>query len=125
VLGYRTDRLAGFYLSDSGHPVPWRVESAGEVAAIMGARDEVGAPGAVLVANPLPPGEQLDPQLHQRVLDDALAAGADAGIHGKAITPFLLDRLRRDTEGESLRANVRLVLRNAALAGEIAVAAAA
>jgi pseudouridylate synthase len=125
VLGFRTDQLAGFYLTDSGHPVPWRVESAAEVAAIMRAREDVGAPGAVLVANPLPPGEQLDPQLHQRVLDEALAAGADMGIHGKAITPFLLDRLRRDTEGESLRANVRLVLRNAALAGEIAVAAAA
>jgi pseudouridine-5'-phosphate glycosidase len=125
VVGYRTDRLAGVYLSDSGHAVPWRVESAGEVAAILRERDDIGAPGAVLVANPLPPGEQLDPQLHQRVLDDALAAGADAGIHGKAITPFLLDRLRRDTEGESLRANVTLVLRNASLAGEIAGAVAA
>jgi pseudouridylate synthase len=125
VLGFRTDRLAGFYLSDAGHPVPWRVDAAGEVAAIMQARSEVGATGAILVANPLPPGEQLDPALHQRVLDEALAAGADMGIHGKAITPFLLDRLRRDTEGASLRANVTLVKRNAALAGEIAVAAAA
>jgi pseudouridylate synthase len=123
VLGFGTDQLAGFYLTDSGHPVPWRVDSAAEVAAIMRAREDVGAPGAVLVANPLPAGEQLDPQLHQRVLDEALAAGADMGIHGKAITPFLLDRLRRDTEGESLRVNVTLVLRNAALAGEIAAAA--
>jgi pseudouridylate synthase len=125
VLGYRTDRLAGFYLSDSGHPVPWRVESPGEIAAIMRARADVGSPGAILVANPLAPGDQLDPELHQRVLDEALAAGADEGIHGKAITPYLLDRLRRDTEGESLRANVTLVLHNAALAGEIAAAAAA
>jgi pseudouridine-5'-phosphate glycosidase len=124
VLGFQTDQLAGFYLSDSGHSVPWRVESPSEIAAIMRARTEVGAPGAILVANPLPAGEQLDPDLHQRVLDAALAAGIDEGIHGKAITPFLLDRLRRDTEGESLRANVALVLRNAALAGEIAVAAA-
>jgi pseudouridylate synthase len=123
VLGFGTDQLAGFYLTDSGHPVPWRVDSAAEVAAIMRAREDVGAPGAVLVANPLPAAEQLDPQLHQRVLDEALAAGADMGIHGKAITPFLLDRLRRDTEGESLRVNVTLVLRNAALAGEIAAAA--
>jgi pseudouridylate synthase len=125
LLGYRTDRLAGFYLSDSGHPVPWRVESPGEIAAIMRARADVGSPGAILVANPLAPGDQLDPELHQRVLDEALAAGADEGIHGKAITPYLLDRLRRDTEGESLRANVTLVLHNAALAGEIAAAAAA
>jgi pseudouridylate synthase len=125
LLGYRTDSLAGFYLSDSGHPVPWRAESPGEIAAIMRARADVGSPGAILVANPLAPGDQLDPELHQRVLDEALAAGADEGIHGKAITPYLLDRLRRDTEGESLRANVTLVLHNAALAGEIAVAAAA
>jgi pseudouridylate synthase len=125
VLGYRTDSLAGFYLSDSGHPVPWRAESPGEIAAIMRARADVGSPGAILVANPLAPGDQLDPELHQRVLDEALAAGADEGIHGKAITPYLLDRLRRDTEGESLRANVTLVLHNAALAGEIAAAAAA
>jgi pseudouridine-5'-phosphate glycosidase len=124
VLGYRTDRLAGFYLSDSGHDVPWRVDSPGEIAAIMRAREEVGAPGGVLVANPLPPDEQLDPALHDRVLSEALAAAAERGIHGKAITPFLLDRLRAATEGDSLRANVALVRRNAALAGEIAVAAA-
>jgi pseudouridylate synthase len=125
VLGYRTDRLAGFYLSDSGHDVPWRVESPDEIAAIMRARGEVGAPGGVLVTNPLPPDEQLDPVLHDRVLSEALAAAAERGIHGKAITPFLLDRFRAATEGDSLRANVALVLRNAALAGEIAVAAAA
>src|SRR5436190_11182887 len=125
VLGYRTDRLAGFYLSDSGHDVPWRVESPDDVTAILRARQEVGAPGGVLVANPLPPGEQLDPVLHDSVLEQALATAAQHGVHGKAITPFLLDRLRTATEGDSLRANVTLVLRNAALAGEIAVAAAA
>jgi pseudouridine-5'-phosphate glycosidase len=124
VLGYQTDRLAGFYLSDSGHDVPWRVESPDEIAAIMRAREDAGAPGGVLVTNPLPPEEQLDPALHDRVLAEALAAAAEQGIHGKAITPFLLDRLRAATEGDSLRANVALVLRNAALAGEIAVAAA-
>jgi pseudouridine-5'-phosphate glycosidase len=125
VLGYRTDRLAGFYLSDSGHDVPWRVESPAEIAAIMRAQAAVEAPGGVLVTNPLPPDEQLDPVLHDRVLSDALVAAAEQGVHGKAITPFLLDRLRSATEGDSLRANVALVLRNAALAGEIAVAAAA
>ena len=125
VLGYRTDRLAGFYLADSGEPVPWRVESAAEIAAIMRARADVGAPGGVLVANPLPVDKQLDPALHDRVLDEALAAAADEGVRGKAITPFLLDRLNRATGGDSLRANITLVTRNARLAGEIAVAAAA
>jgi pseudouridylate synthase len=125
VLGYRSDRLAGFYLTDSGLDLPWRVESAAEVAAIMRARAQVESPGAVLVANPLPPGEQLDPALHDRVLATALAAAAEQGVHGKAITPFLLDRLHRETGGDSLRANIALVKHNAALAGEIAVAAAA
>jgi pseudouridine-5'-phosphate glycosidase len=125
VLGYRTDRLAGFYLTDSGFDVPWRVDSAAEIAAIMRARADVGAPGGVLVTNPLPADEQLDPALHDRVLAEALTAAAEQGVHGKAITPFLLDRLRAATAGDSLRANIALVLRNAALAGEIAVAAAA
>ena len=53
VLGYRSDRLAGFYLTDSGHAVPWRVESAAEVAAVLRARAEVGVPGGVVVSNPL------------------------------------------------------------------------
>jgi pseudouridine-5'-phosphate glycosidase len=125
VLGYRTDRLAGFYLSDSGHDVPWRVDSPQEIAAVMRARADLDAPGGILVANPLPVEEQLDPALHDRVLAEALRSAAEQGVHGKAITPFLLDRLNRATGGESLRANVTLVTRNAALAGEIAVAVAA
>jgi pseudouridylate synthase len=122
VLGYRTDRFAGFYLSDSGHPVAWRVESAAEAARVLHARDQVGAPGAVVVANPLPADEQLDPALHERILRKGLAAAAAAGVSGKDVTPFLLERFHRDSGGESLRANVRLVPRNAALAAEIAAA---
>ena len=124
VLGYRTDQLAGFYLSDSGHPVPWRADSPQEVAAVMRARAELDAPGGILVANPLPVDQQLDPSLHDRVLGEALRSASEQGVHGKAITPFLLDRLNRATGGESLRANIALVTRNSALAGEIAVAAA-
>jgi pseudouridylate synthase len=123
VLGYRSDRFAGFYLSDSGHPVPWRVDSPEDVAAVAAARDELGTDGsAVLVANPLPAGEQLDPELHDRVLAAGLAAAEAAGVEGKDATPFLLDFLRRETGGASLEANVRLVRRNAELAGAIAAA---
>jgi pseudouridine-5'-phosphate glycosidase len=125
VAGYRTDAFPGFYLADSGHPVPWRVESPSEVAVLMRARDDLGLGGrAIVVANPLPPGEQLDPALHDRVLRESLDAAAAAGVAGRDVTPFLLDRFHRETGGASLEANVRLVLRNAALAGEIAVAAA-
>jgi pseudouridine-5'-phosphate glycosidase len=122
VLGYRSDRLAGFYLSDSGHPVPWRVESAADVAAVLRARAEVGAPAGVLVSNALPADEQLDPELHARVLAESLAAADEQGVAGKDLTPFLLERFHSDTDGASLRVNTRLVVRNAALSGEIAVA---
>jgi pseudouridine-5'-phosphate glycosidase len=126
VLGYGTDSFPGFYLSDSGHPVAWRVESPAEVAAVIAARTEFGTDGrAVVVANPLPPNEQLDPALHDRVLAEGFAAAERAGISGKDVTPFLLDFLSRETGGESLAANVRLVVRNAALAARIAVELAA
>ncbi len=121
VLGYGTDRFPGFYLSDSGHPVGWRVDSAAEVAAVVEARRELGTDDrAVVVANPLPEDEQLDPSLHDRVLEEGLAAAERDGVSGKDATPFLLDYLARETEGASLEANVRLVLRNARLAAEIA-----
>jgi pseudouridylate synthase len=125
VLGYATDRFPGFYVHDSGFPVPWRVDSPEEVAAVLAARPALGTEDrAVVVANPLPVGEQLDPVLHERVVAAGLAAADAAGVSGKEITPFLLDFLQRETGGASLEANVRLVERNASLAAEIAVAAA-
>ena len=125
VLGYGTDGFPGFYLHDSGFPVPWRVDSPAEVAAVLAARRELGTDGrAVVVGNPLPLAEQLDPALHDRVLAAGLAAASDIGVSGKEVTPFLLDFFHRETAGASLEANVRLVLRNARLGAEIAAAAA-
>ena len=125
VLGYGTDRFPGFYLSDSGLPVPWRVDSPEEVAAVLAARPALGTEDrAVVVANPLPESEQLEPSLHDRVVEAGLAAAEAAGVSGKDITPFLLDWVQRETGGASLEANVTLVVRNAELAARIAVAAA-
>src|SRR5215207_8538612 len=125
VLGYGTDRFPGFYLSDSGFPVPWRVDSAEEVADVMRIQSGLGLERrAIVVANPLPEDEQVDPVLHDRVLSDALAAAAAEGVRGGATTPFLLERFHRETGGATLTANVALVRRNAALAARIARAAA-
>jgi pseudouridine-5'-phosphate glycosidase len=121
LLGYQTDRFPGFYLEDSGFPVPWRVDTPEEVADVAHARAELGL-GAIVVANPL--DEPLDADLHDRVLAEGLAAAAEANVRGKDITPFLLDFFHRETDGASLEANVRLVLRNAALAAQIARATA-
>ncbi|MEW1688041.1 pseudouridine-5'-phosphate glycosidase [Streptomyces sp. NPDC091265] len=126
VLGYRTDRFPGFYLSSSGEPVDWTVRSPQEVAEVMGAQDALGAPAAALiVANPVPPDQQLDPALHDRVLAEALDACREHGIVGQAVTPFLLDHLTRHTEGASLEANLAAVRGNVELAARIATAWAA
>lgn len=126
VLGYGTDRFPGFYLTDSGHDVDWRVDSPEEVAAVIASRRDLGTDrSALLVTNPLPEDRQVDPALHDRVLMEGLAAADAAGIHGKDVTPFLLARFHEQTDGESLRANIEIILANAALAARIAAAAAA
>ncbi len=121
VVGYRTTTFPGFYVADSGSSLDWSVDTPEQAAAVLAARRDL-APGAVVVANPLPAGEQLDPDLHDRVIADALAAAEAAGVRGKAVTPFVLDHLHRASEGATLAVNVRLVLRNAELAGRIAAA---
>jgi pseudouridylate synthase len=125
VLGYRTDRFPGFYLTESEHPVPWRVDSPEEVAAVMAAQSELGIDAAIVVGNPLPARDQLDPGLHDRTLRSGLEAAEHDRVTGKDVTPFLLEHFHRETSGASLEANVGLVTRNAQLAAQIAAVAAA
>ncbi len=121
VLGYRTTTFPGFYLHSSGEPVDWTVREPADVAAVMRAQDALDGPDcALIVANPVPEERQLDPELHDRVLAEALAAAASEGVTGQAITPFLLDHLVRHTGGASLEANLAAVRANATLAAAIA-----
>lgn len=120
VVGYRTDRYPGFYVADSGLPVPARVESAAEAAGVARSRDELGVASAVLVANPIPEAEQLDPAVHDRVLAEALRAADAAGVTGHDTTPFLLDFVQRATGGRSLEVNLAVYRGNARLGAEIA-----
>ncbi|GHD27925.1 pseudouridine-5'-phosphate glycosidase [Streptomyces galbus] len=123
VAGYGTDRFPGFYLSDSGHPVDWTLETPQQVAEVMRAQDAVGGPdSALIVAHPVPEREQLDPELHARVLAEALRACEAEGVTGQAVTPFLLDHLVRHTDGASLEANLAAVRGNVRLAARIAAA---
>ena len=124
VLGYGTDAFPGFYLSDSGHRVDWRVDSPEEVADVLASRRALGTDDRGLVlANPLPPGDQVDPALHERLLQSGLRAAEEAHVRGKAVTPFLLDFFHRESDGATLTANITIVLRNAELAARVAVAA--
>jgi pseudouridylate synthase len=123
VIGYRTDRFPGFYLADSGHPVDWRVDTPAQAADVLRARRRLGTDGYGLVlANPIAPADEMDRALHDRVLAAGLAAAETTGVRGKDVTPFLLDFFHRETHGASIAANIALVLSNARLAAEVAVA---
>jgi pseudouridylate synthase len=123
VVGYGTGRFPGFYLRDSGHVLDWSVSTPQGVAAVIAAKRALGVPAhALVVANPLPEDEALDPQLHDRVLAEGLALLEERGVSGKDVTPVLLEHFHRATGGASLVANERLIRRNAVLAAQIAVA---
>jgi len=126
VIGYATKRFPGFYLTDSGFDLDWSLDTPEQLAALLRARQVQGVhPGAVVVANPLPPSEQLDPALHERVLAEGLAGLEREGVTGKAVTPYLLAHFHEATAGASLEVNIRIIVRNATLAAQIAAAYAA
>jgi pseudouridine-5'-phosphate glycosidase len=125
VAGWRTSRFPGFYLTDGGFDLDWSVERPDEVAAAMAAADALGVESALVVANPVDAARQLDPGEHERVLADGLERARAAGASGKAVTPFLLDHLHRETQGRSLEVNIAVARGNAAVAGAIAAAWAA
>ena len=125
VAGYGTKRFPGFFITDGGFDIDWQLDSPEQVADVIRARADQGVgAGALILANPLPVAEQLDPALHDRTLAEGLELLARDHITGKAVTPFLLAHFHESTEGQSLAVNVRIILRNAALAARIAVATA-
>ncbi|MFF3318851.1 pseudouridine-5'-phosphate glycosidase [Streptomyces sp. NPDC003035] len=123
VVGFGTEHFPGFYLASSGEPVDWTLRTPEEVAGVIRAQDDLGEPyAALIVANPVPEADQLDPVLHDRVLAQGLAAAKEKGITGQAVTPFLLEYLTVHTEGASLEANLAAVRGNVRLAARIATA---
>jgi pseudouridylate synthase len=123
VVGFRTHCFPGFYLTDSGNPLDWAVVSEEEAARMIEAMPSLGFErSGLVVANPLPEEDQLDPALHDRALRTSLEELKRRGIRGKDVTPFLLDRFATETKGESLLVNRIIILNNARLAARIAVA---
>jgi len=121
ILGYKTNKFPGFYLTDSGFDLEHRADTPQDIAQIWRARGDVATNNsALIVANPV--GNQMDKALHDQLLFDGLAKAKTAGIIGKAVTPFLLEYFHSNSKGESLRVNVEIIKANAALAAQIAVA---
>lgn len=122
VVGFSTSSFPGFYLHSSGRPLDWTVNTPAEVAAIMRRQDGLGLCSALLVANPVPEAEQLDPELHDRALAEALAGVERDEVQGQRLTPYLLSSLVQATDGAALEANVAAVRGNVRLGARIAVA---
>ena len=122
VVGYGTDRFPAFWSRDSGLSAPLRLDTPSEVAALVAAQRRLGLGGGVLVANPVPTGDEIPAGEIAGFIDTAVGEAARQGIGGKGVTPFILSRMLELTGGRSLRTNVALILNNARLAAEIAVA---
>lgn len=122
VIGYQTDRFPAFWSRDSGHSVPIRMDSPADIARSHRLRAAMGLQGGQLVVNPIPPEDEIPAEDLKPHIEAAIREAEAAGISGKEVTPFLLDRVLRLTEGRSLEANIALVLNNARLAAGIAVA---
>ena len=122
VIGYGCDEFPSFYSRSSGLRLQARADTVEELANILAARWRLDEHGGVLVANPIPEADEIPAPLIEGKIRDALSQAQIGGITGKEVTPYLLSRIRILTEGASQRANVALVLNNARLAAEIAVA---
>jgi pseudouridine-5'-phosphate glycosidase len=122
VIGYGTEELPAFYTRRSGFPVNFRMDSAAEIAGVITAKEVLGFNGGLLVANPIPEENSMDAILISNAIENAVNQARQQGITGKALTPFLLDCIRRITGGKSLEANIALMYNNARLASEIACA---
>lgn len=120
VVGYRTDEFPAFYSRKSGLNVSARLDSPKEIADFAKAHWELGMKSGILVANPIPEAESIPTSEMEPIIAKASAEAVAQGIHGQALTPFLLSRIGELTKGKSLKANLALLLNNARLAAEIA-----
>jgi pseudouridine-5'-phosphate glycosidase len=121
VVGYKTTKFPGFYLTDSGFTIEHQVESATEIAAIIASRKSLKTNNGLVVANPV--AKEMDRTRHDAILKSGMEGAEKAGIHGKYVTPFLLEHFHTASEGESLKVNIDIIKSNSALAADIAVAA--
>jgi pseudouridine-5'-phosphate glycosidase len=122
VIGYGTDEMPAFYTRESGFPLAIRADNPGAVAEAFRAQRALGFPGGMVVANPIPEKAAMDSMVINEAIETALAEAEAAGITGKEVTPFLLARVVERTGGDSLKANIALVLDNARVAAAIALA---
>ena len=121
VVGYGTDEFPAFYTSRSGFKVDYRVDTPKELAKALKTKWDLGLSGGVVIGNPIPEEYEMDYELINDAIERALEEAEKTGVKGKETTPFLLNRVKEITGGDSLNANIQLVYNNAKVASELAV----
>ena len=122
VIGYETDELPAFYTRKSGFGVNFRADNPEVVAETLAVKWHLGLAGGAVIANPIPEADELDPEMINGIIDQALTEAKEKGIKGKDVTPFMLGKVKDLTDGKSLVANIALVKHNAVVGAKIAVA---
>lgn len=120
VVGYQTEDMPAFYTQKSGYKVDYKLDTPKQIAEAFYCKNAVGLRGGMLVANPIPKQYAMDEQRINAAIAEALVEADQAGISGKKITPFLLDKVQKLTGGDSLESNIELVFNNAKLASNVA-----
>lgn len=120
VVGYGTDDFPAFFSRESGLDVSAQIDTPEDIVEFAREHWKTGLQSAVLVANPLPAGEAIPKSEMEPIIEKASKEAREEGIHGKEVTPFLLQRINELTKGKSMRANLALLLNNARLAARIA-----
>ncbi len=121
VIGFRTHDMPAFYTRTSGFLVDFRLDTEKEIAELLNAKLKLGLQGGVVIANPIPEEYEMDNDLINKAIEQALVQAKKLNITGKKITPFLLDAIKEITKGKSLASNIELVKNNAKLGSKIAV----
>ena len=121
VVGYQTSTLPAFFTRSSAFGVDYRLDSAADIARALQVKWQMGLKGGMIIANPIPEAFAIAPELVNRAIEQALKEALAQGVKGKESTPFLLARVNELTGGDSLAANIQLVLNNARLATAIAI----
>lgn len=125
VVGVGTDSWPAFYTRSSEFDVDYRLDDTDAIARVLATRREIAMSGGCLICVPVPEAWSMPPAVINAAIDQALAEAAQQGLSGKRVTPFLLERIAAITAGDSLNANIELVLNNARVAAQIAVSHAA
>lgn len=120
VIGYKTGKLPAFYTRDSDFNVNYQMDTPLEIAKAIKVKDDLEYKCAMLIANPIPEEYSMDSAQINSVIENAVKEAEEKGVKGKDITPFLLDKIQKITEGKSLEANIQLVYNNVKLGAEIA-----